>query len=156
MVRQVQQILERKGYSEDYKTGLKGIKNEHHKMVKVKDNHAIDGSMDIDNACKKSNPNDPLWDYLICVKKDHSENLAMIEIHGATGKEVESLIRKKKWVVQWLEKTDLIKFPKAFIWVASGKCAITANSRYPKILAKNGISMPMRETKLLDIDVDYK
>lgn len=144
------------GYLTKYKTGIGGIKTEHHKMIKLNDSHSAIGSMDIDSACKESHPNSARWDYLITIHKINGENLAFIEVHGATPKEVDTMIKKKKWLETWLNEIGLIKFPKAFIWIASGKMAITPHSRYSKNLAKWGLTMPVRETRLLDIEVEYK
>lgn len=145
------------GYTNEYKSGLTAIKNEHRRKIRIQDSRRLNGSMDIDKACRKSEPGAYRWDYLVVVNKNDNENLALIEIHGAAkSKEVGIVIKKKNWLLQWLAKTELERFKKRFIWLSTGSAKITAQSKYAKMLAVSGISLPRSVTPFLDTEVEYK
>ncbi len=82
----VKKCLQDAGYSTSYHEGKQAIKHEHREKIRVKDTHNIKGSMDIDEACKESEPHSPRWDYLVVVCKNRLENLALIEVHPAAKK----------------------------------------------------------------------
>jgi hypothetical protein len=156
---QVKQYLQDTGYEKEYRKGIEAIKNEHRCKIRVKNPRNLKGSMDIEKACQRSEPNVPRWDYFIVVWKNgkDSENLALIEVHGAANfGEVEAMIKKKEWLVRWLARTKLIGLKKEFFWISTGKITITMQSKYMKRLALARIRRPMRVTPLLDTEVEYK
>ena len=159
----VKEKLTDNGYSQDYKNGLSSVKNEHRTKIKVKQSRNLLGSMDIDKACQASNPSDNRWDYLVVVCGNHgnnhdknTENLALIEVHGAAkSMEVNVVIKKKEWLLQWLIDVDLKDFKKTFIWLATGSIKILPQSKYSRQLARAGISL-MKVTPYLDTHIDYE
>lgn len=156
MVDTVEKCLQVSGYSNSYQTGKGAIKRKHREKIRVNDSHNLRGSMDIDETCKKSAPNSPRWDYLVVIWKNHLENLALIEIHGAARSgNVNEMIEKKQWLIQWLSQTRLTDFRKKLIWVATGGINISPQSGYAKKLAQSGIPMPVKVTPYLDTDVEY-
>ncbi len=152
----VKKNLQNQPYSKDYTDGLAAIKNEHRKQIKYEDPRNLIGSLDIDKACKYSEPSASRWDYLIVVNKNNKENLAFIEIHPAKPGEVEVIIKKKEWLLVWISKTRLKEFSRSIIWVSTGGTKILPQSKYIRILAQNGISLPRSVTLLLDTEVEYK
>jgi hypothetical protein len=157
MTDSVKKSLQDSGYNEEYKPGKEAVKKEHRDKIRVRNSRCLAGSMDIDKACQKSEHDAYRWDYLAAIKKNHSENLALIEIHGAAkSSEVGIVIKKKEWLLQWLKKSKLAGFKKAFIWLSTGGTKITAQSKYARQLAHSGISFPRKVTPLLDTEVEYK
>lgn len=156
MAGKVKKCLEDSGYSEEYGSGMTAVKNEHRGKIRVQNPRSLEGSMDIDKACQKSEPGAARWDYLVVVNKSRDENLALIEIHGAArGGEVNVIIKKKEWLFKWLSKTKLNRFKKQLFWVSTGSITITAQSRYAKILASKRIPLPKKVTPPLDTQVEY-
>jgi hypothetical protein len=155
----VKQYLQDSGYEKEYRKGIEALKNEHRSKIKVKNPRNLKGSMDLDKACERREPNAPRWDYFIVVCKNgnDSENLALIEVHGAANfGEVEVMIKKKEWLVRWLSRTKLRDLKKEFFWISTGKITITSQSKYAKRLAASGVRRPMKVTPLLDTEVEYK
>ena len=156
MADSVEKYLQDSGYSNEYKSGFSAIKNEYRPKIKVQNPRHLAGSMDIDKACQKGEPTAPRWDYLVAVRKNDIENLALIEVHGAEKSgEVDVLIKKKEWLTRWLSRAGLTHFKKKFIWLSTGSIKITAQSKYAKKLALSGISFPMSVTPPLDTKVEY-
>jgi hypothetical protein len=156
MVDTVEKRLQDSGYSNSYQKGKSGIKNQHRDKIRIEDTRKLKGSMDIDEACKDSEPNSPRWDYMVVIWKNSLENLALIEIHPAAKyRNVAEVIEKKNWLNQWLYKTRLIDFRKKFIWIATGSICITSGSKYAKRLAVSNISTPRKVTPHLDTQFEY-
>lgn len=143
-------------YSNSYQPGKGAIKGKYREKIRVNNPKNLKGSMDIDETCKGSEPNSPRWDYLVVILKNNFENLALIEIHGATKPgNVDEVIKKKQWLIQWLNQAKLTDFKRKFIWVAADGVSISPQSRYAKKLAESGISMPRKVTPYLDTQVEY-
>lgn len=143
-------------YVDSYQTGLGAIKNQHRKKIRINNSRNLKGSMDIDSACKDSEPNSPRWDYLVVILKNNQENLALIEIHGAAKPEnAKEMIKKKAWLNEWLIKVRLVDFKKRIFWIAVNSVSILPQSKYARELAKSGIPLPKRVTPFLDSDVEY-
>lgn len=157
MENKVKKCLLDSGYVNEFGSGMTAVKNEHRGKIRIRDTRSLEGSMDIDKACQKSEPGAFRWDYLVVVKKNSNENLALIEVHGAARSgEVDVIINKKKWLDRWLSRTGLNPFKKALIWVSTSNITITAQSKYGKRLALERISLPKKVTPLLDTEVEYK
>lgn len=157
MTGSVKKNLQDSGYTKEYKNGAAAVKNEHRRKIRIQNPRRLEGSMDIDKACQKSDPGANRWDYLAVVIKNDNENLALIEVHGAAkSSEVGVVIKKKEWLLKWLSRTKLEDFKKKFIWLSTGGTKITAQSKYGKRLAVSGISLPRGVTPLLDTEVEYK
>ena len=157
MTDSVKKNLQDAGLSKEYAGGIAAVKYEHRAKIRVKDTRCLQGSLDIDKACQKSEPGAFRWDYLVVVKKSNSLNLALIEVHGAAkSSEVDVVIKKKEWILQWLGKTKLDEFKKNLFWLSTGSVRITAPSKYARRLALSGIPFPRNTTPLLDTEVEYK
>jgi hypothetical protein len=156
MAGKVKKCLADSGYSKEYGSGMTAVKNEHRGKIRVQNPRSLEGSMDIDKACQKSEPGAARWDYLVVVSKSWNENLALIEVHGAArGGEVDVVIKKKEWLIKWLSRTRLNRFKKQFFWVSTGSIKITAQSKYGKKLAAKRIPLPRKVTPLLDTEAEY-
>jgi hypothetical protein len=100
----------------------------------------LTGSVDVDQALVASRPDDNRWDYGIGVKNG-SEHVVWVEIHPASSHHVQAVIDKLKWLRGWLgsEAPSLRRLPPRFVWVASGKVALTPNSPQRRKVAQAGI-----------------
>ncbi|MCK5055318.1 MAG: hypothetical protein KAT34_01575, partial [Candidatus Aminicenantes bacterium] len=99
----VNKCLQDSNYADSYQPGLGAIKNQHRKKIRINNARNLKGSMDIDKACKYNEPNSPRWDYLVVIRKNNLENLALIEIHGAAKPgNAKEMIKKKEWLNKWL------------------------------------------------------
>ncbi len=106
--------------------------------VKVKDTKLIDGSVDIDSAVKWKRPTEARWDYVV----GYADEAYFIEVHPADTKNVDEMIKKIKWLKEWLatKATDLKKLHKSgvYYWIPSGRVKILKTSvQYRKIAAND-------------------
>lgn len=97
------------------------------------------GSVDIDTAMKRIDPNGNRWDYAIeCDGEIH-----YVEVHGAERTSRKDEVEKKlEWLHDWLKKHSLIngiQQPKRFHWVATGEIDIREVTPASKQKKKAGL-----------------
>lgn len=108
------------------------------KVVKPKDSKSIDGSVDIDSALKIKYPTESRWDYVV----GYADEALFIEVHPADTSNVEEMVKKVKWLVNWLAISapdlNLLHKRKVYYWVPSGRVNILKGSaQYRKIAANH-------------------
>ena len=129
------------------KPGLSALKG-NSKAVRATDTKLIDGSVDIDEAVRDKYPEDSRWDYVV----GYANEAFFIEVHPAATSNVDEMVKKVKWLKDWLASsaTDLKTLHKkeVYYWVPSGKVNILPGSvQYRKIAAnhlmiKNPVVIP--------------
>lgn len=101
----------------------------------------IDGSLDIDNAVKKLYPYASRWDYAI----GYNGKVYFIEIHPADTKNVDEMIKKVKWLKEWLkDKAPQLKSLHScgvYHWIPTGRVKISPNSRQYLKIAVNKLQL---------------
>lgn len=122
--------------------GLKAVKNSDSNKVDATDPKKIQGSLDIDGQVKKIYPNDNRWDYAL----SYDDKIYFFEVHPASTSEVDAVIRKLRWLKDWLknkapEINNLQKGNQPYMWVQSGSYSILPLGPYTKKLAENGIKV---------------
>ncbi len=128
-----------------YKKGLQALKAADRALVKPGNSRLCHGSADIDSSLAAQQPQASRWDYVIA----HDQTLNFVEVHPAHTSEVSQVIKKKEWLMAWLKtaETGKLDAPRRFHWVASGKVAITRNSKQARAAAQKGL-MPVRQLAL--------
>lgn len=141
--------------------GLKALGG-HAAKVQCSTPRRITGSIDIDTALAS----DPAfaqsnrWDYgfgFMAQDNDSTEIAVWVEVHSADTGEVSTMIKKKKWLRDYLisQCEDLWKLTaikdravEEFHWVASKGVHINRNSSQARALSQAGISWPQSVLKL--------
>ncbi|MDQ7732006.1 hypothetical protein QT231_04810 [Halomonas sp. SpR1] len=75
----------------------------------------------------------------------HDNQLHFVEVHPAHTSEVSQVKKKKEWLTEWLRDSEVgrLAADKRFHWIASGKIAITKNSKQARAAAQMGLN-PIR------------
>ncbi|MCZ0945391.1 MAG: hypothetical protein OXJ53_20235 [Gammaproteobacteria bacterium] len=141
-----------------YKPGIQALEGGHRSKVDCTDRRRLTGSLDLDKALAKEPgyANQPRWDYGIGYRpKNGAERAVWVEVHSATTSEVSKVLRKLKWLREWLttEAEQLDKLTMAasahrFVWVASGGIHITPHSRQAKLISQSALSKPRKHLSL--------
>jgi len=112
------------------------------------------GSVDLDDALEAARPHDSRWDYAIGIRRHGSqhESVVWLEVHPASSRHIDEVLRKLQWLRNWLE-TDapyLRAMPGEFRWVATGTVAFRRGSREEKRIAERGLRFPAKHLHLDD------
>lgn len=121
--------------------GLKGIKKSDRCKVDTAHPEKLQGSLDIDSQVKPLYPEAPRWDYAL----SYDDKLYFFEVHPANTSEVDKVIKKVKWLKQWLKDKapKIAKLPRGahpYTWVQSGGYAILPAAKEQKKLSVAGIT----------------
>ena len=123
-----------------FRIGKQAIKNADRNKVIVADSRKLQGSLDIDNQIKILYPEEPRWDYAL----SYEDKIYFFEIHPAETSEIDKVIKKVKWLKNWLktkapeiDKLRRSEYP--YIWVQSGRYAILPTTKEKKKLSVSGI-----------------
>lgn len=128
-----------------YHHGLHAIESADKDAIRVKENRRLSGSVNIDKEVKDKYPNDPRWDYALC----YDNKVCFVEVHPACTKNIDEMIKKKRWLVDWLKNNAprLDSFPSCspkFCWAATESGVhISAQASYKRKLAQLGL-IPQR------------
>lgn len=127
---------------ETFKKGLQALKATDRSLIRLENSRLCHGSADIDSCLSAQQPQASRWDYVIA----HNQKLHFVEVHPAHTSEVSQIKKKKDWLTAWLKNAELGKLDvnRRFHWVASGKIAITRNSKQARAAAQMGL-MPVRQ-----------
>jgi hypothetical protein len=126
--------------AEALRDGLQAVRRTDRQRISCQDGRFLTGSVDVDQATLANHPQNNRWDYGIGVRND-DERVVWVEIHPASSQHVLEVIAKLHWLRGWLksEAPLLRQFPSRFVWVASGKVALTPNSPQRRRVAQEGI-----------------
>ena len=128
-----------------YNKGLRALKAIDKELVRLSTPRLCHGSGDIDTRLAAVLPHAARWDYVVA----HDNQLHFVEVHPAHISEVSQIKRKKEWLTEWLRGSEVgqLAVNKHFHWVASGKIAITKNSKQARAAAQMGLK-PIRQLTL--------
>jgi hypothetical protein len=114
-----------------WEPGLQALRAEDKPHIKAADTRAITGSVDVDKALVRVEPNANRWDFAIGYKHEDrdAECLYWVELHTGNDSQVDVVLRKLRWLRRWLEGDGkaLNKFERDFVWVSSGRTDYTLN-----------------------------
>jgi len=131
-----------------YAPGLRAL-GEYSNKVEIGTPSMCNGSIDIDSCTKSKHPNANRWDYAFSYKNE----IFFIEVHTANTGEVSTVIRKFKWLKEWLRtEAPHINALKArsrspFYWVQSNGFHILPQSRQYREVTSIGLR-PIRKLTL--------
>jgi hypothetical protein len=137
-----------------YRPGLQALRRTDRAHVECADPRRITGSIDLDEALKADRPDDHRWDYGIGLRDGQGkaqDRVFWLEIHPASAsRHVDDVIDKATWLRAWLnsDAPSLAKLPRQYIWVATGKVAISPNSPKLRQLAKSGLQVRFEPRRL--------
>jgi ligand-binding sensor domain-containing protein len=136
------------GLQDSLKTGLQALAA-HSTRVKARNGTRVVKSIDLDNALKSSHPNSPRWDYGISITRGPLAHVAWVEVHTATSKEVDSVIRKLRWLHEWLnsKKHECVSPSVSYHWVATDAGVHIDTARRRKLVGV-GLKMPSAQIQL--------
>ncbi|HKI19271.1 MAG TPA: hypothetical protein VKA15_15400 [Isosphaeraceae bacterium] len=135
-------VVETKGLTHAYPPGLRSLREVDRKRIKCKNPRSLRGSVDLDEALKDANPDDPRWDYGIGVEVNGGTDRAIwIEIHPASHHHINEVLKKHRWLKGWLTSSAplLNQMDAEFVWIASGKVSIPPNSPLRRKIDAQGI-----------------
>ena len=121
-----------------FQPGLRALGEYSQKIVPA-ETSKCGGSVDLDACTRTIYPNQNRWDYAI----SYASKVYFVEVHSAESGEVSTVLRKLKWLKDWLnEKAPEIKKLKAgqaYFWVQSGRFNILPNSSQARQIAQTGL-----------------
>ena len=123
-----------------YRAGKQALGNKHRELVTCKDPRRLTGSINLDSvlAGQPDYADAARWDYGLGYRPaaEGREQAVRIEIHSATTGEVAAVLRKLRWLRDWLNDgagclrgmTDRTDPKFRFVWIASAGVNIPRNS----------------------------
>jgi len=126
-----------------WQAGLQALRAEDRPHVIVEDTRMLRGSVDVDGALARHQPNANRWDFAIGYQ--HSDRTCEViywaEMHTANDSQIEKVIAKAKWLRDWLrvEGRLLAEFECDIVWVSSGPTTFTGHSPRAKQMAAAGL-----------------
>jgi len=101
------------------------------------------GSVDVDTAWQKLDPQGNRWDFAIGYQHDNrsDEFIYWVETHTGDQGQIDVLFRKLQWLKNWLrgQGQTLAAFDRMFVWVPSGATSFSGGSTQVKKLADQGL-----------------
>lgn len=135
-------VLSTPEIAECLKAGLQALGANSSKVI-VETTRDVAGSVDIDNCLKRQYPNAPRWDYVFGYK----DKIYYVEVHQGKTSEMKNIIRKVKWLRQWLktsaESLEVLRDQSTYHWISTSRTTlIRKGSRHRRDLDQNGIRGP--------------
>ena len=141
-----------------YRTGKQALENRHRGLVTCEDPRRLTGSIHLDSvlARQPGYADAARWDYGLGYRPAAEKREQVIEVHSATTKEVAAVLRKLRWLQDWLNAgagrlkrmTDRANSDIRFVWIASAGVNIPRNSRQARQLSQSAIQRPRRQLSL--------
>jgi hypothetical protein len=123
--------------------GLGALRAQDRPHIAAADPRLLKGSVDVDAALQKQQPNAHRWDFAIGYRHSNRQEdcVYWVEIHTAEDKEVNVVLDKLHWLRQWLAAggKPMDHFERDFIWVSSGATSFTLTSPQIKRFAQLGL-----------------
>ena len=140
-----------------FRAGKQALPGQHRSLVTCADSRRLTGSVNLDAALQPSLPNAPRWDYGLGYQPiSGAERAVWVEVHPAATSNVGEVIRKLDWLRTWLRQPGraLGRLTHGngeigpFVWIATGRVGINANSPQRRRLNQSGLGMPQRRLRL--------
>jgi hypothetical protein len=117
------------------------------------DGRRLAGSVNLDNALKRADPNGNRWDYGIGVERQGGrEEVLWVEVHSASTSNVGEVLDKLAWLKKWLrEKAPALQRLTAadgYVWIATDRVDILPNSRQSRLLREAGLAVPRKRLRI--------
>ena len=143
-----------------YRPGKQALARQHRGLVTCEDPRRLTGSIDLDSALveQPDYANAARWDYGLGYRPaaERREQAVWIEVHSATTKEVDAVLRKLQWLKDWLndgagclkQMTERAAPDIRYVWIASASVNIPQNSRQARQLSQSAIQKPKKQLSL--------
>jgi hypothetical protein len=135
--------------------GLQAMRTQDRPHVAAQDPNRLKGSVDVDGALQAQQPTANRWDFAIAYRHENRQKdcVYWVEIHTANDKEVKVVLKKLRWLRQWLNDGGALlkQFERDFIWVSSGPTSFTLTTPYLKQFAELGLQHRGRVLRIPNI-----
>lgn len=128
------------GLAHALEPGLQAL-GAHSKLVRVKRPSQPIDSINLDAALVRSQGQDARWDYGVGIRDGASARAVWIEVHPASSSDVESVLRKLKWLKAYLGP-PACQGARSFHWIATG--SVDIDGKRMRRLATAGIPSPKK------------
>jgi hypothetical protein len=126
-----------------YEVGLQALRAEDKPHIQAEDTRKLAGSVDVDKALQRVDPNGNRWDFAIAYKHTNrtEEFIYWTELHTASDSEVKVVIKKAQWLRSWLKSDGkrLAAFECEVNWVSSGATTFTLTAPQVKQMSSVGL-----------------
>ncbi len=135
-----------------YRQGLQGIRHDDRQRIHCSTPRLLGGSLNLDEALRTANANDPRWDYGIGVRISARGDIVIwLEVHPASSLHIDAVLKKLQWLQAWLRNSApaFMRLPPRFCWLATGRISFRRGSPQEKRIAQKGLRFPVKQ---LDLD----
>jgi len=126
-----------------WRLGLGALRAQDRQHVNPSNPRQLSGSVDVDSALQRQQPNAHRWDFAIGFRHTNRQNecIYWVEIHTANDKEINVVLDKLRWLRNWLASDGYLldAFERDFIWVSSGATSFTSGAPQSKQFAQLGL-----------------
>jgi hypothetical protein len=136
-------VAETPHLKDSFREGLQALRAEDKEHIEVEDPRKLAGSVDVDTALQKDEPQANRWDFAIAYQHTNrrQEFIYWTELHTASDSQVKVVIKKAQWLINWLKKggQPLADFERDILWVSSGKTSFNLTGYQQKQMAAAGL-----------------
>lgn len=131
-----------------YCAGLRALTEADRNRLECVQTRRLTGSVNLENSLRNQHPDDPIWDYGVGWRMSTRDDCAVwIEVHPASSGHVGAVIKKVKWLKDWLQTSapalsGMTRGTDGYVWIASGRVLLQRSSRQARQLAAAGVSFP--------------
>lgn len=125
--------------------GLGALRKQDKEHIKPEDTstkHLL-GSVDIDTALKKLEPDANRWDFAIGYQHGNrsDEFVYWVETHAGSDGQIKVMEKKVAWLKNWMngDGKEMAKFDRQIVWAPSGATSFTKGATQVRQLADKGI-----------------
>ena len=128
-----------------WKAGLGALRAEDKPHIKLEDTSTdrLRGSVDIDTAWVRLEPQANRWDFAIGYQHSNrsDEFIYWVETHTGSDGQIQKMLKKYEWLKNWMKNDGkrLDKFDRMFVWAPSGATSFTKGTTQVKRLAEKGL-----------------
>ena len=126
-----------------WERGLQALRAEDRPHIRAADTRALTGSVDVDTAWMRIEPNANRWDFAIGYQHEDRtvECRYWVELHTASDNQVDVVLRKVRWLLRWLKGEGMAMdgFERDIVWVSSGRTDYTLNGPQRRSFADHGL-----------------
>jgi hypothetical protein len=142
-------VSKTKELSDAYFPGLQALEETDRNRIRCKNTRRLLGSFNLEKSLRRRYIGKPIWDYGIGWHAPRKSECAIwIEVHSADSGHVEDVLKKVKWLKNWLHvkapSLNDITYENGFVWIASGAVSLSNTSRQARQLANEGVSFPRK------------
>lgn len=136
-----------------HKDGLQALRKKDRERITHSKSRRLAGSVNLDEALERSDPNGNRWDYGIGVKREGGkEEVFWVEVHPASTSHVPEMLDKLAWLKKWLDtkapELRMLTAKDGYVWIASGGVAIRKKTQHARLLNQAGLRFPQEHLRL--------